>query len=199
MGHESRPGAFVGRIGPKAETPLDTSSSSFVGRVLCLDFNPQGTLLATGGGEPSRSGELKIWNIPSLTLARDFKDAHSDTVFGVEFSPDGKDLASGAADKFVKVFDVRDGQTRPLVRGAHASRAGRRLEGRRQPLASAGADNEIKVWNVETGEQSRSITGYTKQVTSIQFIGTGDDIVSSSGDKTVRFHHTADGDNITAR
>ena len=36
---------------------------------------------------------------------------------------------------------------------------------------------------------------YAKQVTSIGFIGTGGDIVSSGGDKTVRFHHTADGEN----
>jgi WD40 repeat protein len=62
-------------------------------------------------------------------------------------------------------------------------------------LASAGADNQIKVWNFETGEQTRSITNYAKQVTSIHFIGTEADTVSSSGDKTVRFHHATDGEN----
>ena len=107
--------SFVGRFGPKADTPLDTSGSSLAGRVLCLAFDPQGTLLATGSGEPSRSGELKIWNVSSLALEHDLKDAHSDTVFGVEFSPDGKYLASGAADKFVKVFECRHGQAYALV------------------------------------------------------------------------------------
>ena len=32
-------------------------------RVLAIDFNPDGTLLATGGGEPSRSGEVKLWEV----------------------------------------------------------------------------------------------------------------------------------------
>ena len=40
------------------------SASPFVGRVLCLAFNSDGTLLATGGGEPSRSGELRSGIFP---------------------------------------------------------------------------------------------------------------------------------------
>ena len=144
---------FFGRIGPQAQTPLELGGSSLVGRVLCLDFNPQGTLLATGGGEPSRSGELKLWNVPALTLARDFKDAHSDTVFGVEFSPDGKDLASGAADKFLKVFDVRTGKLVRSFEGHTHHVLGVAWKADGSLLASAGADNQIKVWNFETGEQ----------------------------------------------
>jgi WD40 repeat protein len=186
---------LVGRIGPKAESPLDTGGSSLTGRVLCLAFNPQGTLLATGSGEPSRSGELKIWNVSSLALDREIKDAHSDTVFGVEFSPDGKYLASGAADKFVKVFNVATGKHVRSFEGHTHHVLGVSWKADGSLLASAGADNQIKVWNFETGEQARSITGYRKQVTSIRFIGTGADLVSSSGDKTVRFHRASDGNN----
>ena len=38
-------------------------SSTFADRVIALDFSPDGKLLATAGGEPSRSGELKLWNV----------------------------------------------------------------------------------------------------------------------------------------
>ena len=55
---------------------------------------------------------------------------------------------------------------------------------------------QIKVWNFETGEQQRSIATHSKQVTSIQFLGTGPDILSASGDKTARLHHAIDGDNF---
>ena len=171
--------SFIGRIGPKPDAPLELSGSSFVGRVLCVAFNLQGTLLATGGGEPSRSGELKIWNVParlrraqSSQLA-DLKDAHSDTVFGVEFSRDGKYLASGGADKFVKVFDVATGKHVRSFEGHTHHVLGVSWKADGSLLASAGADNQIKVWNFESGEQVRSIAGYAKQVTSIQFIGTG--------------------------
>ena len=187
---------FLGRIGPKPDAPLELAASTLVGRVLCLAFNHDGTSLATGGGEPSRNGELKTWKIPSLTLDREFKDAHSDTVFGVDFSRDGKYLASCAADKFVKVFELRSGKQVRSFEGHTHQVLGVSWKADGSLLASAGADNQIKVWNFETGEQQRSIASHTKQVTSIQFLGTGVNIVSASGDKTVRLHHAVDGDNF---
>ncbi|HEV3025203.1 MAG TPA: c-type cytochrome domain-containing protein, partial [Pirellulales bacterium] len=91
--------------------------STFVDRVIALAFSPDGKLLATGGGEPSRSGELKIFNVAEGTLARAIPDAHSDTIFGLEFSPNGLYLASSAADRFVKVFDVAAGKLHKSFEG----------------------------------------------------------------------------------
>src|SRR5205823_10875163 len=79
-------------------------------RVLSIDFNPDGTLLATGGGEPSRSGEIKLWEVGKGMLVRTLDSLHSDTVFGLRFSPDGARLASAGADKFLKVTSVADGK-----------------------------------------------------------------------------------------
>ncbi len=188
------PWTFFGRIGPKADAPLELGGSALIGRVLCLAFSHDGKLLATGGGEPSRNGELKSWNIPSLTLDREFKDAHSDTVFGVDFSRDGQYLASCAADKFVKVFETRTGKQVRSFEGHTHQVLGVSWKSDGSLLASAGADNQIKIWNLETGEQQKSIATHGKQVTSVQFLGTGDNIVSASGDKTVRLHR-AEGEN----
>jgi WD40 repeat protein len=187
--------AFLGRIGPKADSPLELGTSGLVGRVLCLAFNHDGTLLATGSGEPSRSGELKTWKIPALTLDRDFKDAHSDTVFGVDFSRDGRYVASCAADKFVKVFETQTGKQARSFEGHTHQVLGVSWKGDGSLLASSGADNQIKIWNLETGEQQRSIATHTRQVTSIQFLGTSLNIVTASGDRTVRLHQAVDGDN----
>ncbi len=106
--------------------------TTLVDRVIALDFSPDGKWLATGGGEPSRSGELKIWNVADGSLVRSIPDAHSDTIFGLKFSPDGQFLASSGADRFVKVFRASNGEHVQVVRGPHASRAGRGLEVGRQ-------------------------------------------------------------------
>lgn len=186
---------LVGVLGPKPEAPLDVQDSKFVDRVLSLAFNPAGTLLATGGGDPSRSGELMIWDVATKQPAKVIADAHSDTIFGMEFSRDGKFLLTGAADKFVKIFDVEAGKLVKSFEGHtnHVLDVAWRADGQR--IVSAGADNAIKVWNVELGEQERTITGYQKQVTSIQYVGRANQIVSCGGDKTVRFHTADNGGN----
>ena len=171
-------------------------AETFADRVTALDFNQDGSWLATGGGEPSRSGELKVWKVADGTLVKAFPDAHSDTIFGLEFSPDGKQLATGAADRFAKIFDIESGK---LVKGFeghthHVLGVTWRADGRL--LASSGADNAIKVWNVKTGEQQRTIAGFGKEVTGIRFLADGDNLVASSGDKSVQMKNAANGGNV---
>lgn len=182
-------------LGPAQENLVDLSRSTFVHRVLSLAFSPDGQILATGGGEPSRSGELILWDVPSRTVLRQLVDAHSDTVFGIDFSRDGKQIASCGADKFVKQFEVATGKFVRAYEGHtnHVLGVSWKSDGSR--LVSAGADNAIKVWNVETGEQHRTIQNYSKQVTSIHYIGASDNIISGSGDKTVKMHRSNDGGN----
>ncbi|MFO1000698.1 MAG: c-type cytochrome domain-containing protein [Planctomycetaceae bacterium] len=79
--------------------------SVFVDRVLSLAFSPDGSLLAAGGGEASRSGQLTLWSTADNSLVHQFVDAHSDTVYGIDFSADGKQIAS-AAGQVCQSLDV---------------------------------------------------------------------------------------------
>ena len=193
---DANPGwKLIATLGPPAENVLDLAKSQFVSRVLSLAFSPDGKLLATGGGDPSRSGELILWNVETKALVRNLVDAHSDTVFSIEFSRDGKFMVSGAADKFVKQFEVETGKLVRAYEGHTHHVLGVSWKGDGSRIASAGADNAIKIWNVETGEQHRTIQNYTKQVTAIHFIGASDNIISAGGDKTVKMHRANDGGN----
>ncbi|MCA9034379.1 MAG: hypothetical protein KDA91_04565 [Planctomycetaceae bacterium] len=176
-------------LGPKP----DEQTSVFTDRVLALAFSPDGSLLATGGGEASRSGQVTLWNVAEKTLIRELKEAHSDTVYGVEFSPDGKLLATASADKFAKVFDVATGEHVQSYEGHTHHVMDVSWKSDLTLLASAGADNAIKVWNAETGEQTRTISTYSKQVTSLNFVGMTEEILSSSGDKRVFLHKASNG------
>ena len=161
------------------------SDEFLVDRVTSLAFSPDGSMLATGGGEPSRSGELKLWNVSDGTLIRSFADAHSDTVLGLEFSRDGKWLATSASDRFVKVFDVATGELSQSFEGHtnHVLGVAWRADGRL--LASCGADNVVKVWDFHRGEQKKTVTGFSKEVTAIDYLGLEDRFVVSSGDKKI--------------
>ncbi len=186
---------------PGATWPLErvvgsvNDLSIFADRVTALDFSPDGALLATGGGEPTRSGELKVFKTADGTLAQAFPNPHSDVVFAVEFSPDGRHLASGAADKFVKVFEVASGKLVKAFEGHTHHVMGVSWKSDGKVIASAGADNVVKVWSLESGEQLRTIEGFGKQVTSIQFVAFTPNVVTSCGDRNVRLHNTDNGQN----
>ncbi|MEX0716443.1 MAG: c-type cytochrome domain-containing protein [Planctomycetaceae bacterium] len=187
--------SLVARLGASDGDPLDVTASPFVSRVLCLDFSPDGKLLAAGGGDPSRSGEIVIWNVEQREVARALPDAHSDTVMGLEFSREGKQLVSGGSDKFVRIFDVAAGKQIRSLEGHthHVLDVSWKADG--SLVASAGADNVIKVWNAATGEQSRTIGNINKEVTAISFIGVGENLVSCAGDAGIRFHRASNGQN----
>ncbi len=166
-----------------------------VDRVLALDFNPDGTLLAAGGGEPSRSGEVKIWETGKGLLVRTLDGLHSDTVFGVRFSPDGSTLATCAADKFLKVINVADGKELRSFEGHthHVLAVDWSTDGKQ--LVTAGADNVLKFWDYEAGEQLRTTNALDKQVTAVRWAhGPGTPVIASaSGDQTVRFWNPGNG------
>ena len=171
-------------------------ASQLVNRVLALDFNRDGSQLATGSGEPSRSGQIRIWSISDGALIRAIDSAHDDTVHGVRFSPDGKVIASGGADKYVRTFDAASGDLLRRFEGHTHHVLSVSWQGNGQILASAGADGVVKIWNAKDGDQSRSIGGFTKQVTSLQFIGDTPDIAATSGDSIVRFVRSTNGGTI---
>ena len=59
-----------------------------------------------------------------------------------------------------------------------------------------GADNVVKIWDYEKGEQIRTISGHGKQITRLLFMGTSAQIVTCSGDQTVRFWNVDNGGNV---
>jgi WD40 repeat protein len=149
-------------------------------------FSPDGALLATGGGEPSRSGEIHLWRVAEGALWKEFSHVHSDAVLSLDFTPDGAKLASGAADRFARVTEIESGKVIRALEGHthHVTGVSWKSDGR--TLMTAGADNVIKVWNTLTGERKKNVDGFNKEVTSVQFMGLGDQAVAASGDGQVR-------------
>jgi WD40 repeat protein len=155
-------------------------------RVLTLDFSPDGKLLATGGGEPSRSGEIKVWELGKALLGSANDTLHSDTVFALKFSPDGTKLASASADKFLKVTRVSDGSLLRSFEGHthHVLAVDWKSDGKQ--LVSGGADNVLKLWDYDQGEQLKTLTAAGKQITSLRWIPGKSEIAGACGDAQVR-------------
>lgn len=172
------------------------SPDTFVDRVTALDFSGDGALLAAGGGEPSRSGQIKIFQVADGALVRELKEPHSDTVLALDFSPDNQHLASCGSDRFVKVFNASTGDFVKSFEGHthHVLGVAWRADGR--ALASSGADSVVKVWDFQSGDQLRTIQGFGKEVTSIRFISITPNVAASCGDANIYVKNADNGGNV---
>ncbi len=166
-----------------------STNGVFADRITALGFSPDGKFLATGGGQPSRGGEVKIWDVVRGTLHKDLTNVHSDVVFGLDFSPDGKLLATCSADRFAKVTDLSDGKILKTFEGHTDYVLSVRWRADGRGLATGGADGIVKVWDVATGDRKRNVDGATKEVTAVRFVGLADHTLSASGDAQLRVNN----------
>ncbi len=184
--------------------------NGFAHMVVAIAFSPDGKLMGVAGGEPTVEGEIKVYEVGSWKLVVDIKNGHSDTVYGIAFSPElkipvagSKDqftsaymLVTGSADKFVKVWSLPDGKFVKSFEGHthHVLDVGWMADGKL--LASAGADNAVKVWDFDKGEQARTINAHTKQVTRLLFIGKKAEFITCGGDNQVKAFNATNGGQV---
>ena len=192
--------------------------TGFAHSVVAIAFSPDGKHLGVAGGKPTVEGEVKVFEVPTWKLVFDLKNGHSDTVYGLAFSPemqlpvpgqkepDPKDknppklktfpahlIATCSADKFVKVWNLADGKLVKQFEGHthHVLDVGWQFDGKL--LASAGGDHTVKIWDWEKGEQARTINAHTKQVTRLLFIGKKAEFLTAGGDNAVKRFNTNGG------
>jgi WD40 repeat protein len=167
------------------------TNSPLTDRVNAVAFSPDGRLLATGSGEPSRSGQVKLWDVATGQLVREFKDLHSDAVLALEFSPDGRQLASGAADRLAKITDVATGQVLHTLEGhtAHVLGLSWKFDGR--TLATCGADRQVRLWDAVSGDKGKAVPPLGKDVEAVHFLGTTDQLAAAAGDGQLRIFNEA--------
>lgn len=171
-------------------TPEDSPISD---RVTAIDFDPSGEMIAVGSGPASRAGQVQLFSTLDGNLVRDFGDLHSDTVLSVRFSPDGRMIASSAADKIIRLIDLAENQVVRSLEGHTHHVMAVAWNDDSVTLASAGADQSIKVWDTESGTQTRTIAGISKEATAIRFVNTTTQVLSAAADGNVRLHNSADG------
>jgi WD40 repeat protein len=104
----------------------------------------------------------------------------------LDFSADGKFLASGSADRFVKVLDVAGRKVVRTFEGHtdHVLGVSWKADGR--TLGSGGADRQVKMWDTVAGERRGAASGFGKEVTGIRFLGISDLAMVASGEGQIR-------------
>ncbi|PSB54289.1 NB-ARC domain-containing protein [Chamaesiphon polymorphus] len=140
--------------------------------VIYADFSP------VSGASPGENGELlvscefsgiiKLWN-PRLPKAdqgstgeyyRDIGE-HSNSVWSVTFSTDGKWLVSASYDETIKIWSVATGECLQTFVGHKGPILNAKFSDDDRSIISVGVDRSLKIWDIETGKCLHSLTEHS--------------------------------------
>ena len=122
---------------------------------------------------------------------------HTDWVYKVAFSPDGKRLASASRDRTIKVWDAQSGQSITTLRGHSAQVGSVTFSPDSRRIASASFNGTIKLWDTKSFEEVITLTGHTTTVATVVFSPNGEQLASASDDKTIKLWDVRSGQEIT--
>lgn len=129
-------------------------------RIESVRFSPDGKKLLVTGGLPGRMGEIQVWDVANKKLVLSHPETY-DTIYGGNWSPDGKLISFGCADNTVRAINAETGE-QVLYQGAHEdwvrdttfSVAGTHV-------VSVGRDMSVKLTEVATQRFIDNLTSIT--------------------------------------
>ncbi|HYT93533.1 MAG TPA: sigma-70 family RNA polymerase sigma factor [Gemmataceae bacterium] len=154
-------------------------------RVAAVAFSPDGQRLAAVGGTIDPTDRRFLAGQPFVIDAATGKvilatTSQTSPRITVAFSPDGKLLASGGADREVRLQDVASGnEVRRLVGHAGAVTSVAFSPDARR-LATGSADTTVRIWDVATGKPVENLT-HSKPVAVVAFSPDGRWLLTASG------------------
>jgi WD40 repeat protein len=159
-----------------------------------VTFSKDGRYIAIAGGTlaPLFKAELRIYEVPSLSLVKSFT-GHKQRVNTVCFSPDGKYIVSGSSDNNVIVWDVASGNAYRTFTAAHKkgvncvdySPDGKFV------ISGGSEDKSAILWNVLNNQKVNTFTGHTLAINAISFSPDGKNFCTGSADNTIKIWEIA--------
>lgn len=116
---------------------------------------------------------------------------HTDVISSLDFSRDGKFIASGSTDKTARIWDLETGGCKVLailepdyVDTGVTSVA---ISPDSQWVATGSLDGVVRIWDANNGTLVERLHGHSDSVYSVAFLPDGRGLVSGSLDKSLKY------------
>lgn len=143
-----------------------------------------GTRIAAAGGAPGVAGKVFLFGNDG-TLLRTV-EGHEDSIYGLDFSPDGTQLLTGSYDKLLKIWDVATGAELRTLKHHTGGVFDCRFSPEGLYVASASVDQTIKIWETATGNRLHTLTEGTKGMNALAWKPDGSELAAGGADKMIR-------------
>lgn len=129
---------------------------------------------------------VALWQTASETEPAALLAGHQSAVQAVAAAPSGRWLASGGADRTVKLWNLDSNTLRRSYRKHADFVSALAFAPDGETLASGGLDGAVHVWSTASGLLLRSLSGHSARITSLAFTPDRAFIASAAEDGTVR-------------
>jgi len=135
-----------------------------------------------------------LLNTPTTTKPEVFVQlGHSDFVYSVAFSPDGKLALSGSEDNSLKLWQVSTGRELRTFKGHSDSVYSVAFSPDGRLALSGSSDSTLKLWEVSSGRDMRTFKGHSRSVLSVAFSPDGQLALSGSEDNSLKLWQVSTG------
>jgi WD40 repeat protein len=160
-------------------TAEKTITEGLTDRVVALRFLPGGKQFVIADGRVAEIGTIRIADLESGTVTASWQ-AHSDTIFDLSVSSDGKLLATAGGDKLVKIWDLETHQEIAKLEGHTAQVLALAFDPKNAQLVTGGVDEQLKVWDVKTREKINSLGTHTAAITALAWSPAGPTVIAAN-------------------
>jgi len=134
----------------------------------------------------SHDWKIALWDAQQPDAPLHVFSEHENAVQALDYAPRRMLLASGSADKTVRLWNLKTLNMKRRYRGNRDFVTAVRFSPNGRMLAGGSLDGRIRVWSALSSRRLRYLIGHKGRIADIAFSPTGYELASASEDGTVR-------------